>query len=80
GPKNWDTAFLPARYQGTIIRPGLRNPIADLRADPKSFVTGDGDREGLALLKRLNQKHQQSTQGDSRLEARIRSYELAAQL
>ena len=80
GPKNWDTAFLPARYQGTIIRPGLRNPIADLRADPKSFVTGEGDREGLALLKTLNQKHQQAIQGDSRLEARIRSYELAAQL
>ena len=80
GPKNWDTAFLPARHQGTIIRPGLRNPIADLRADPKSFVTDDGDREGLALLKSLNQKHQLATQGDSRLEARIRSYELAAQL
>ena len=45
GPKNWDTAFLPARHQGTIIRPGLRNPIADLRADPKSFVTDDGDRD-----------------------------------
>jgi len=80
GPKNWDTAFLPARYQGTIIRPGLRNPIADLKADPDSFVTPQGDREGLELLKTLNRKHQQPSRGDSRLEARIRSYELAAQL
>ena len=80
GPKNWDTAFLPARYQGTIIRPGLRNPIADLKADPDSFVTPQGDREGLELLKTLNRNHQQPSQGDSRLEARIRSYELAAQL
>jgi hypothetical protein len=80
GPKNWDTAFLPARYQGTIIRPGLRNPIADLKADPDSFVTPEGDREGLELLKTLNRKHQQPGDGDSRLEARIRSYELAAQL
>ena len=80
GPKNWDTAFLPAQHQGTIIRPGLRNPIADLRADPDSFVTERGDREGLELLRTLNRRHQQSGQGDSRLEARIRSYELAAQL
>ncbi len=80
GPKNWDTAFLPAQHQGTIIRPGLPNPISDLRADRNSFVTDEGDREGLNLLRTLNRKHQQANQSDSRLEARIRSYELAAQL
>ncbi len=30
GPKNWHAAFLPAQHQGTIIRPGVANPIADL--------------------------------------------------
>tara|TARA_B100000029_G_scaffold280571_1_gene274672 strand:- start:628 stop:2130 length:1503 start_codon:yes stop_codon:yes gene_type:complete len=80
GPKNWDTGFLPAQHQGTIIRPGARNPISDLVADPGSFVTSEGDRAGLDLLATLNRRQQSQSGGDSRMEARIRSYELAAQL
>ena len=80
GPKNWDTAFLPAQHQGTIIRPGLKNPIGDLTAHPDSFVTSRSDSDGLRLLETLNRRHQEHSTGDSRLEARIRSYELAAQL
>ena len=30
GPKNWGAGFLPAEHQGTMIRPGAPNPIADL--------------------------------------------------
>ena len=30
GPKNWDSAFLPAEHQGTVIFPGAPTPIADL--------------------------------------------------
>src|SRR5437868_4918027 len=30
GQKNWDTAFLPARHQGTVLRPGADNPVEDL--------------------------------------------------
>src|SRR5580658_8802150 len=32
GPKNWGAGFLPAEHQGTILRPGAANPIADLHA------------------------------------------------
>ena len=32
GPKNWGAAFLPTHHQGTVIRPGTENPIADLFA------------------------------------------------
>ncbi len=79
GPKNWASAFLPANTQGTTIFPQRENPIADLlpRAD---FVSQESDNEGLALLNRLNRKFEQDRPGDSRLEARIRSYELAAKL
>lgn len=79
GPKNWGAAFLPTHHQGTVIRPGTENPIADLlpRAD---FVTQSSDRKGLQLLTQLNRQHQQIREGDSRLEARIRSYELAAKM
>ncbi len=79
GPKNWSAAFLPAEHQGTTIFPGRENPIADLHSTGASYITDEGDAEGLALLKRLNEKHA-SNRVDGRLEARIRSYELAARM
>src|SRR5207248_6366441 len=30
GPANWSAGFLPASFQGTMVRAGDRNPIADL--------------------------------------------------
>ena len=44
------------------------------------FVTPDADRDGHQLLGRLNRRHAESRPGDSRLEARIASYELAARM
>ena len=79
GPKNWGSAFLPASTQGTIIFPQRENPIADLlpHAD---FVTKRSDRDGLLLLQKLNREYRDSRTGDTRLDARIRSYELAARM
>ncbi len=79
GPKNWGSAFLPAQHQGTIIRPGTENPIADL-FPPEGTITPESDRDGLSLLKRFNRAHEAEHPGDSRLDARIRSYELAARM
>ncbi|HND56330.1 MAG TPA: DUF1501 domain-containing protein, partial [Pirellulaceae bacterium] len=83
GQKNWDSAFLPAQHQGTLIRPGTENPIEDL-FPPKSasgaYVTRDGDAAALEVMSRLNRRHAAERTGDSRLEARIRSYELAAKM
>ena len=79
GPKNWSSAFLPASTQGTTIFPQRDIPIEDLW--PKSdFVTADSDRDGLALLNRLNRGFEQQRPGDSRLDARIKTYELAARM
>ncbi len=80
GPKNWDAAFLPQQHQGTIIRPGAQNPIADLFPSGSKFATRTADRKALDVLKELNRKHQSQNPGDSRLEARIKSYELAARM
>ena len=79
GPKNWASAFLPASTQGTTIFPQRENPIEDLhpRAD---FVTAQSDQDGLALLNQLNREYQAERLGDSLLDARIRSYELAAKM
>jgi len=71
---------LPAEHQGTIIRPGGRNPIPDLKPPPGSFVTDGGETAAHRLLRQLNGRHARQRPGDSRLEARIKSYELAAQM
>lgn len=81
GSKNWDSAFLPAHHQGTVIYPGTANPIANLfPARQGTFITRQSDAEGIALAQRLNHLHAESHPGDDRLEARIRSYELAARM
>ncbi len=78
---NFSAGFLPARHQGTIIRPHLPEPISDL-FPPKDakYITPESERDGLALLAEANREHEQQWPGDSRLEARIASYELAAKM
>src|SRR5436309_700495 len=76
GPANWGAAFLPAAHQGTMIRPGDRNPINDLFPPEEARASKGGEADGLALLRTLNERHRAGRAGDSRLEARIASYEL----
>ncbi len=80
GPANWGPGFLPASYQGTMIRANDRNPIFDLFPGPNAYITPRSEADGQALLRRLNQGHQAARPGDSRLDARIASYEMAARL
>ncbi len=81
GTKNWDAAFLPSSKQGTIIFPSQEVPIADLfPAKQGDFITHQSDAEGVALINELGRQHAESRPGDKRLEARIRSYELAASM
>ena len=80
GPANWGAGFLPAAYQGTMVRPSSREPIYDLFPAAGAAAAPDAERDGLALLNRLNRAHQIGREADSRLDARIASYELAARL
>ena len=80
GPANWGSAFLPASCQGTMIRPGSKNPIYDLFPAEGAGVGKDDDADALALLNRMNKAHEATREGDSRLDARIESYEMAAKL
>ena len=79
GVKNWDAGFLPAQHSGTVVTPGSAAPIADLRATAR-FVTPEADAATRTALARLNGRHLAARPGDARLEARIRSYELAARM
>ncbi len=80
GPKNWDTAFLPSQHQGTVIFPGTENPVADLMPGKNDYITAQSESAGLDLIQQLNREHAQDRPGDSRLDARIKSYELAARM
>ena len=81
GKAAWTNGFLPALHQGTMLNPSAENPVPDLFA-PKSaqFVTPESARDGLSLLDHINRRHLASAPYDSRLEARIASYELAARM
>ena len=79
GPMNWSAGFLPAAHQGTMIRPSAKNPIADL-FPPKGYITRDSEKKTLELLEKLNRDYKIGREGDTRLEARIKSYEMAARL
>ena len=81
GVKNWDAAFLPSQHSGTIIFPGAEAPVADLfpHASGK-FITPNGESAGHRLMADLNRQHAATREGDQRLDARIRSYELAARM
>lgn len=78
---NFSSGFLPVTHQGTIIHAGAPEPIADLAPPANAkFISPASEREGLELLRRMNRAHANDWPGDSRLEARISSYELAAKL
>ena len=81
GTKNWDSAFLPGQHQGTVLFPGRPQPIHDLFPGQRGdFITKASDADTLKVLEQLNQLHAKERPGDDRLEARIRSYELAAKM
>jgi hypothetical protein len=78
---NFSSGFLPVTHQGTIINPGSSEPLAHLAVPPSvKYVTPQAERDGLALLRNLNYSHLVANDADSRLEARIQAYELAARM
>ncbi len=81
GVKNWDSAFLPSQHSGTIIYPGAETPIADLFPHKAgSYISPKTEADAQRLMAELNREHAATREGDQRLDARIRSYELAAKM
>ncbi|MBC23697.1 MAG: hypothetical protein CMJ32_07255 [Phycisphaerae bacterium] len=74
GAKNWSSGYMPASYQGTVMR-STGNPILDLELPPG--IDRRSQRRILDSLKRINDRHLQDNVGNSDLAARISSYELA---
>ena len=77
----FSSGFLPAVHQGTVINAAGTNPVPDLFArETFPFATRAADKEGFELLRTLNSDHAKQNPRDSRLDARIKSYELAARM
>jgi uncharacterized protein (DUF1501 family) len=63
-----------------VIFPGAEIPVADLMPGKNDYITAQSEAAGLALIQQLNKEHAHERPGDSRLDARIKSYELAARM
>jgi len=72
GPPAYGAGFLPASYQGTLMRGGS-SPILDLEPGRPR----DRQRKTLDLIGRLNARHLADRGDDTELAARINAYELA---
>lgn len=77
GVENWSNGWLPAVYQGTVVRP--REPrILDLQPTPE--MAGTPQRRALEFLNQLNRRHLGRYGQQQELAARMRSYELAEKM
>ena len=74
GAKNWSSGYMPAAFQGTVLR-SAGDPILDL-ARPEG-MTAETQRDLLDSLGHLNEAHRLPRADNSNLAARIASYELA---
>ncbi len=74
GSKNWSSGYMPASFQGTILR-SAGDPILDLNR-PRD-LSGPAQRRLLDTLRDFNGEHQAARADNSNLAARIASYELA---
>ncbi len=77
GSINWSNGFLSARHQGVIIR-SQGTPVDDLT--PATPIAESTELASRDLLLQLNRRHAERRGHEDALEARIRSYELAARM
>ena len=79
GSAQWTNGFLPAAVQGTAFRTHAdSDPVPDV-STPEG-VSGPAREAAATWLRRMNRRFAASHPGDSSLEARVRSYEIAAKM
>jgi hypothetical protein len=77
GPKNWSSGYMPASFQGTLLR-SAGTPVLDLQR--REGMSAADQRRLLDNLRDFNTAHLQARADNSNLAARIASYELAFQM
>jgi hypothetical protein len=76
GPANWTSGFLPAEHQGVAF--SASDPIGNL-SRPEA-ISKEQERATRSLLSSLNRGHAARYPGNSDLQARMASYELAGRM
>src|SRR3989475_9379580 len=76
GPNHWNSAFLPAVFQGVAFN--ADKPIPNLARPPA--VAASAEENTRSFLKFFNERHLAQHPGDADLAARIASSEMAARL
>ena len=76
GAPSWGSGFLPAAYQGTLFTKN-KVPIDNVK---RRESTAEQQRRKLEAIARLNRGRIEQAGGDSRLDAMIASYEMAARM
>ena len=74
GSQQWGAGFLPASYQGTVLR-WKGDPILNLR--PPAGVAADEQSKQMELLRAFNQGFAEMHENNPDLQGRIDAYELA---
>ncbi len=77
GVDNFSNGWLPSLFQGTVIRP--KEPRI-LNLDPPMSLQGEAQQRYLDFVQKMNREHAAERPGESDLEARIQSFELAARM
>src|SRR5687767_8343474 len=74
GPPAWGSGYLPATYQGVMMRSG---PQPILHLAPQPGISASRQKATLDLIQELNREHLAARDNDDELAARVKAYELA---
>ncbi|HUE74092.1 MAG TPA: DUF1501 domain-containing protein [Pirellulaceae bacterium] len=78
GSSNWGNGFLPAEHQGTAFDTASKEPVANLNTP--AAIGPATRRASMDFLAKMNRQFADDHPLDSALSARLKSYELAAQM
>ncbi len=75
--ENWRSSFLPGRFQGTYLDSSIEDVDRMIENLRNPSARENRQSRELDFLRKLNERHLAERNHDPRLEARIRSFELA---
>lgn len=77
GASTWSSSFLPSNHQGVVFRGGAQ-PVRDLF--PARKIDSQSDAATREFIQAINEQHVNQIGVESALNARLKSYELAARM
>ncbi len=78
GSINWTAGFLPASHQGVAFNTKSKEPIVDLNTPANT--TAAARKQSMKVLEKMNRSFAAQNVGNSDIEARIKSYQLASKM